>query len=180
METLRLTANRPEVIALAFQQGKPVTSHLTGEEQMMFTLMGDRRIYLDTAIARKIDEMSLGKGEPFELTKCVDRNKKVTYEVRYLQQQEPPQQTQPPARPSVQTQPSNSGSREVVHTQEQHNAPAAKTTGGKLMACFMSSIDAIAEAQAYATRRGLGITFTAEDVRAAAISAYITACKEGR
>ena len=39
-----------------------------------------------------------------------------------------------------------------------------------LMACFMQAIDAVAEAQAYCGRKGLGITFTSEDVRATAIS----------
>ena len=60
------------------------------------------------------------------------------------------------------------------------NAPPAPSTAtGRLMACFMQSIDAIAEAQQYANRRGLGITFSSEDVRATAISCWISVCKEG-
>jgi len=56
--------------------------------------------------------------------------------------------------------------------------PAAATS--KLMACFMTSIDSVAEAQAYADRRGLKVTFTSEDVRACAITCYIETCKGGR
>jgi hypothetical protein len=198
VETLKLQPNRPEVIALAFQSGKSFTSTLTGDEQVMFTLMGEKRLYVDLPVAQSIEQLSLGKGEPFEITKCVDRAKKVSYEVRYLATEAQPPAgptfeqhlraglvTQPPARTSVQTRPNGTASQEGVHPeqQQQHSSPAPAATnhvGGKLMSCFMSAIDAIAEAQTYATRKGLGITFTAEDVRAAAISAYITACKEGR
>ena len=49
----------------------------------------------------------------------------------------------------------------------------------RLMACFMQAIDAIQEAQAYAGRKGLGITFTSEDVRATAISCWIQCGKGG-
>jgi hypothetical protein len=49
----------------------------------------------------------------------------------------------------------------------------------KLMACFMQAIDAVTEAQAYCGRKGLGITFTSEDVRSTAIACWISACKEG-
>ena len=48
------------------------------------------------------------------------------------------------------------------------------------MGAFLSAIDAITEAQAYANRKGLGITFTAEDIRCCAISAYINTGREGR
>jgi hypothetical protein len=49
----------------------------------------------------------------------------------------------------------------------------------KLMSCFLSAIDAVSEAQAYATRKGLGITFSSENVTSAALSCYINECKNG-
>jgi hypothetical protein len=64
-------------------------------------------------------------------------------------------------------------------TQQPNGSPASGTASAKLCACFMAAIDAVSEAQAYADRRGLKITFTSEDVRSTAISCYITACKEG-
>lgn len=42
-----------------------------------------------------------------------------------------------------------------------------------LTGCFVSAIDAVAEAQRYAKTRDVGLTFTSEDVRAVAISAFI-------
>jgi hypothetical protein len=46
-------------------------------------------------------------------------------------------------------------------------------TARRLMSCFAASIEAITEAQSFADRKGLKVTFTSEDVRATAISAYI-------
>lgn len=187
METLRLAPNKPEVIALAFTSGKPVTSQIDGAEQIMFTLTNNARLYLDPPVAGKIDSLNLGKGEPFEITLCVDRQKNKSYEVRYLDAPaapaaaaQPVRSTQPPVQPSVTSTQQNGTASQVQQVPVQYNAPAPSTIGGALMGCFMSAIDAIAEAQAYATRRGLGITFTAEDVRCTAISAYIGLQKGGR
>jgi len=58
------------------------------------------------------------------------------------------------------------------------NAPAPMSQ--RMMACFMAALDAISEAQGYATRKGIGITFTSDNVTSAALSCYIQNCKEGR
>lgn len=68
------------------------------------------------------------------------------------------------------------------HTADPATAPgAARITpaAARLCASFMAAIDAVGEAQTYADRRGLKITFTSEDVRSTAISCYISACREG-
>jgi hypothetical protein len=183
MQKLTLQPNRPEIIALQFATGKTVTSGYGDYgEQVMYSLTDGRKLFLDPPVAAKIDELSLGKGEPFEVTKCVDRAKKVSYEVRYVASEPPPAQTQPAARPSVQTRPSSTAGQEVgIQTQNQTTNPQPTTTGGMLMACFLCAIDAVAEAQLYATRKGLGITFSSENVTSAALSAYIAQTrKEGR
>jgi hypothetical protein len=78
--------------------------------------------------------------------------------------------------PSVETR-QNGTTAQVVHTASQNtNTPAAQ----RMMGSLAAAIDAIAEAQDYATRKGLRITFTGEDVRAVANCLYIDACKGGR
>ena len=57
-------------------------------------------------------------------------------------------------------------------------APSIPPGTLKLMACFMQAIDAVAEAQTYCGRKGLGVTFTSEDIRATAISCWIS-CRDG-
>ena len=47
----------------------------------------------------------------------------------------------------------------------------------QLKGSFLAAIDAIAEAQKYADAQGLKVTFTSDDVRAAAISVFIQAEK---
>jgi hypothetical protein len=64
-------------------------------------------------------------------------------------------------------------------------APAVPTTNNgdhsvrahQLKGSFLAAIDAIAEAQKYADAQGLKVTFTSDDVRAAAISVFIQAEK---
>jgi hypothetical protein len=62
-------------------------------------------------------------------------------------------------------------------------APSSTDTGNstgfafQLKPAFIAAIDAIADAQRYADAQGLKVTFTSEDVRAAAISAFIQAEK---
>jgi hypothetical protein len=180
MEKLKLTPNRPEVIALAFTAGKPVSSNFTGD-QMMYTLTDGRLWFADLEAAAKVDALNLGRGEPCEVTMCMDRAKNKSYEVRYVDGATAPatQAPQAPTRQRVEALTSGTAA-QVAQVHPQYNAPAPNSTGGALMGCFMSAIDAIVEAQAYVTRRGLAITFTAEDVRSTAISAYIGLQKGGR
>ena len=57
---------------------------------------------------------------------------------------------------------------------------SVQAISARMMACFMAAVDAVAEAQTYADRRGLKVTFTSEDVRSCAISCYIQCEKAGR
>jgi hypothetical protein len=54
------------------------------------------------------------------------------------------------------------------------------TESARMMSCFMAAIDAVAEAQVYATRKGLGITFSSCNITSTALSCYINECKSGR
>ena len=183
MEKLTLTPNRPCVIALAFTEGKPVPSKLGGD-QIMYTLMDGRRFYADLEAAEKIDALSLGRGEPFEMTMCVDRTKKKSYEARYLANDAPPaQQTQAPVRQRVET-PANGTTAQVTPQHPQDNAPVTNpspsTSGGKLMACFFVAVESLCEVEAYAKRKGMNIQFTAEDVRCCANTLFIADSRGGR
>lgn len=178
MPKLQLRTNVPEVIALQFAQGKEVESNFNGT-QILYSLADGRSWYVHPSVARKVDALSLGKGEPFEVTKCKCESPTgkgwFTYEVKHFTGVA----THPTPAPQAVQSPRNGTPAEVGPLQT-NSTPAPNSTGGALMGCFMAAIDAVAEAQAYATRRGLGITFSAEDVRATAISAYIGMQKGGR
>jgi hypothetical protein len=180
MEVLKLQPNRPEVIALRFQTGKPVTGY--GGEQFMYSLTDGRALFVDPPIAAQIDGLSLGKGEPFEITKYVraeGRQKLTTYEVKYLQPTEAPATPQASTRQAGQSQPSATPTaQEVTHLPQATAAAAIAPT--RIMSALCAAIDAVVEAQAYATRKGLHIAFTSEDVRAIANTLHIDASKGGR
>ncbi len=74
-------------------------------------------------------------------------------------------------------------------TWDELNAPAppapersaSLATSTACMASAMcSAVDAAIETQAYATRKGLGLTFSEESIRCIGLSIYISACKGGR
>jgi hypothetical protein len=81
--------------------------------------------------------------------------------------------------------PETSVSKGAAKEETQHPAassaprPSIPPGTARLMACFMQAIDAVAEAQTYCCRKGLGITFTSEDVRATAISCWISCTRDG-
>jgi hypothetical protein len=77
----------------------------------------------------------------------------------------------PPARISPEPPPATA----PTNADRDHSASDARPddTARRLMSCFAASIEAITEAQAFADRKGLKVTFTSEDVRATAISAFI-------
>jgi hypothetical protein len=172
MAKLQLRTNVPEIIALQFTQGKEVESNFNGTE-VLYTLEDGRSWYVHPAVARKIDALNLGKGEPFEVVKVEAGNGKgFQYEVKHIA---PQHVAQASVLPSVQTRQNGSTSAHVVvHTASQDN-PIAK----RMMSALCASIDAIAEAQEYATTRGLRITFTGEDVRAVANTLFIQNAKGG-
>jgi hypothetical protein len=181
MAKLQLRTNVPEIIALQFTTGKEVESTFNGTE-VLYSLEDGRSWYVHPSVARKIDALCLGKGEPFEVVKSEAPNKKgFVYDVKHAVASAPPAQAA--ALPSVETRQSGSLSGQVVHTvvqnaQQQQNTNL--TAAQRMMGSLASAIDAIVEAQEYAQKKGLRVTFTGEDVRAVANTLYIDAAKGGR
>jgi hypothetical protein len=68
-EVIKLQPNVPVEIALRFPTGKMVTSQMTGNQQVMFSLAGDKVIYLDLGPAQQINDLGVKPGETFHLVK---------------------------------------------------------------------------------------------------------------
>jgi hypothetical protein len=66
-ETLRFQPNVPEVVALAFAEGREVEGRFGN--QVMFTLEDDRVMYLDPPVAEKLKELGIRKGQEFQVVK---------------------------------------------------------------------------------------------------------------
>jgi hypothetical protein len=204
-EKIKFEYGAPVEVALKYPGGKNVVGKFG--DQALFTCTDDRVFYLDpepaSDIETRIRELGIRTGEPFRLTKIrhahgggcsfhVDRlvdetdlARTLTRSIAARTQQEAPQPSKAATPPMhTTTAPIEPPTRHVsaqqdVQPERNHNAPTV-TRSGAMCAAFMVAIDAVGEAQAYADRKGLKITFTSEDVRATAISAYISDCKGGR
>ena len=79
-------ANIPEVLSLSYPDGREVDSKFAGgPKQIMFTLEGDRRVYLYPDVAAMISNLGIGTGELFSICKrvMVDAGKpKTQWEVK--------------------------------------------------------------------------------------------------
>ncbi|HEV8500421.1 MAG TPA: hypothetical protein VGR63_02505 [Casimicrobiaceae bacterium] len=194
---VKLEYGRPEHIAFRFLTAKVFDGSFG--PRALFTLEGERRMWLDaedgSEVERQIRELGVSKGETVRVTKvkyprggghCVrverlaegfsapadDTAAQLEKSIAIARSEGPAAfqrnahvlPAAAPASPEVQTAAAGA----VRHGHSQDNPVAAR-----LMSCYMASIDAISEAQAYADRRGLKVTFGPEDVRATAISAYI-------
>src|SRR5687767_14468447 len=66
-EIVRFNTNIPVRVALLREDGR----HVEGRygEQVMYSLAGDRTMYVPPFVETRIQELALGPGEPFEICK---------------------------------------------------------------------------------------------------------------
>ncbi len=177
MEKLKLIPNTPEVIALEFTQGRPVSSSFGGD-QVLYTLADGRQMYLSPFVAAKIDALNFGKGEPFRICKreTVEGNRrKVDFEVSRLASPAQPPIAQAGRRevPSSAATPQHHELAQVAQKEQpQANThPASEST--HLDLALRYAIDAAAAAEQYAKTIDYALRFTSEDIRAMALSKFI-------
>ncbi len=167
-EIIRFEPGRPETVALKFSEGKEIAGQYG--VQYMYTTTDDRIFFLDPDVARSLDELGVGRGEEVRIGKT--RRPKGGYDWEIERVRRP--QAVPPRDETPRNEPPAPAPLPVM--------PADPVTpaSARMMACFKAAIDAVAEAQAYANRKSLGITFTSENITSAALSCYINECKGGR
>lgn len=191
---LKLQPNVPEVIALAFSEGKPVVSDFTGE-QILFSLVDGRRYYAPPYVAQLIKNAGIGARTPFEICKK-QKGREVDYQIttannqttRLVNMQDVKQMEAAevikfgPSKQAtgafVENAPAVTASVESTtphRTPGQTSAPASKL----MMAALCAAIDAVTEAENYSKRKGMTAEFTSEDIRCIANTLYIQACKGG-
>lgn len=74
-EYVRFSTNIPEEVALRFADGKQVQSRIEGgADQMMYSLAGERVMYVPLHVAEKIRELHIGPGERFTVCKAEVKN----------------------------------------------------------------------------------------------------------
>jgi hypothetical protein len=84
---LKLQTNVPETIALHYSDGR-LTQSQFGGDQVMFTLMDGRRLYLSPFVANRIKDAGVTAGVPFSICKreVLHGNRRtIDYEVKNLE-----------------------------------------------------------------------------------------------
>ena len=198
---VKLEYGRPEHIAFRFLTAKLFDGSFG--QRALFSLEGERRMWLDaedgSEVERQIRELGIAKGEMVKVTKIkYARGGGHAVRVERLAEGYAAPADVAHDDTAAQLEKSIAIAREQGPQAFQRNAhvlPAAAAApagiqtaaaalrvsdgsndnpvAARLMSCYMASIDALTEAQQYADRKGLKVTFTSEDCRATAISAYI-------
>jgi hypothetical protein len=189
-DLLKLQKDEPAIIALAFAEGKIVESTIpNAPNQVMFTLCDGRRTFLPLIAADKIREAGIRAREEFEIVKLGPHS----YRVRkldsgpyvpppYEERAAPASSHASAARvtgPSTYT--TNNGNTSAPPSPARPAEPARTITPAAACMCaaMCSAVDAIVETQAYATRKGIGLTFSEESVCKIGLSIYIDNCRNG-
>jgi len=71
-EKVQFQTNVPVEVALKYNDGKEVTGQYG--DQVLYTLTDGRVMYVPPIVKRKIDELRIGRGELFTLTKAEKKN----------------------------------------------------------------------------------------------------------
>lgn len=178
-EILRPDANVPVELRLRYAgSGKPVQGQYG--PQVMYTVEdrsgGVRTLYLDPAVATKIDMLDLAVGQPFLLCKrqAVQGGRKNTeWEVSRIER---PGDARPPVTKVT------DHAYAIPATGATPISTPAQTGPAALMAdCLRQAVDLLATTQKYASERGFPlVTFSAEDIRTTAVSLFIERGREAK
>jgi hypothetical protein len=181
----------PYQIAITALPGRLVASEF-GPSEVVFDLTNGRPWYVPQIVADTIYGLRIQPDQLFEIMQ--GGKAKATIQVSLLGAGSAAETTPPTIAQTTTSAAQSATSRNGYHNPAPPTpplppppvpAPPAPPAGptpaatSQLMGCFMQAIDAIQEAQSYANRKGLGITFSSEDVRATAISCWIQCSKGG-
>ena len=184
-EILRFNVNVPAEVALRYGEGKRVQGRYG--EQVMYTLVDDRVMYVPICVADRIGELEIRPGQSFEICKAEvrDGNRKwIEWFVRRLEDSPQPVLSSP----VVLREPQNghngkSSSQQLRLEPRSDGALVPVPVDGSRVVCMELSMNAAVEiaqrVEQRATMRNQPIHFTSEDVRAIALTMFIQSSREG-
>ena len=171
-DKVQFQTNIPIEIALKYGDGKEVSGQYG--DQVMYTLTDDRVMYVPPIVKRRIEELGIGRGELFTLTKAEKKNgtrRTIEWLVAVGEREE---------RATQNTQELNGRQRrngaagEAVAGNGHARRPSASSDakgflvtgqGQFLLESLAAAVDAAATTERYATACGVELQFTSEDVR---------------
>jgi hypothetical protein len=187
-EIVRFAIDTPVEVALRYETGK----HVEGRygDQVMYSLLDNRVMYVPPYVEQRIRELAIGAGEPLLLCKQskIDGNRKwVEWSVRRAPQQPRPSANVTAAAGQV---PSEAQNHRNGNTNDRANGGYQKAlavmpkqvTGAGISAMEMALNGAAEIAQRVegrAAANSYSLRFSNEDIRAIALTIFIQAMREG-
>lgn len=176
---IKLDTNVPQVLALAFADGKRFVSKIPGApDQVLFSFTNGARAFWPIALAEQIKLAGIGANVPFQVIKLSGRDR---YDIKPVEvaakaERETEQSWQNvPSHPATQT-PIKTPTPTQDTPPRAHPPDAPVPPNGmaeRYMACFAIAVDVALATENYAERKGMDVRATFEDVRAMAATVFI-------
>jgi len=178
-DKVQFQTNVPVEVALKYNDGKEVNGQYG--DQVLYTLTDGRAMYVPPIVKRKIDELGIGRGELFTLTKAEKKNgtrRTIEWLVSAGERGERDVQT---SAQEVNGRQRNGAAGEAIagngHTRRPSASSGAKgflvtAQGQFLLQALAAAVDAAATTERYASTSGLELQFTSEDVREIGLRIY--------
>ena len=183
-EILRFNVNVPAEVALRYGEGKRVQGRFG--EQVMYTLVDDRVMYVPVCVADRIEELEMRPGQQFEICKAEvrDGNRKwIEWFVRRLEDSPQPVLSSPVVLREPQNGHNGKSSSQLRLEPRSDGALVPVPVDGSRVLWMELSMNAAVEiaqrVEQRAALRSQPIHFTSEDVRAIALTMFIQSSREG-
>jgi hypothetical protein len=183
-DKVQFQTNIPVKVSLKYNDGKEVTGQYG--DQVLYTLMDGRVMYVPPIVKKKIDELGIERGETFTLTKAEKKNgtrRTIEWVVATIEQRDrdPRSSVQlPNSRPEQQRNGAAAPPNGNVH-RANSNADSkgflVTSHGQFLLQSLAAAVDVAAATERYAAASGVEVQFTSEDVREIGLRIYTTGLK---
>jgi hypothetical protein len=188
MNVLRFETNVPAEVALRYGEGKRVQGRYG--EQVMYTLVDDRVMYVPVCVGDRIGELQIRPGQPFEICKAEvrDGNRRwIEWFVRRLGDARPPvvsSSTEVLREPHDGRNGGANLSFPALRLESRSDGALVPVpVDGHRVVWMEQSMNAAVEitqrVEQRAALRSQAIHFTSEDVRAIALTMFIQTSREG-
>src|SRR5579863_4433053 len=180
-DKVQFQTNIPIEIALKYGDGKEVSGQYG--DQVMYTLTDDRVMYVPPIVKRRIEELGIGRGELFTLTKAEKKNgtrRTIEWVVaprergdRQPQERVQPPNGQPAHQPNATVVPRNANGHRANSTNETKGF-LVTSDGQSLLQSMAAAVDVAGATERYAAACGVELQFTSEDLREIGLRIYAT------
>lgn len=185
-DKVQFQTNIPVEVALKYGDGKEVNGQYG--DQVLYTLTDGRVMYVPPIVKRRIEELGIGRGEFFTLTKAEKRNgtrRTIEWVVAAGERGDGPQpqgRVQPPNGRRPAQQPNGTV---VPRNANGHRANSTNDTKGFLLTShgqlllqsMAAAVDVAGATERYAAASGVELQFTSEDLREIGLRIYTTSLK---